>query len=344
VRATSYDVAVAAGVSQPTVSRCFQPGSNISDKTRAHVLAVAERLGYTPNVLARSLITRQSHAVGVVITRYTLLATPGLLHALGDELTRVRKRLILLAVDSDEDVAAGLADVHGYPLDGLISCAMLDEAQVAHFTRHGVPVLFFNRVPAHGGVDSVSTHHAEGAARLAQALLGAGYRRFLCMGGPQAAPVGVERLKGFTGALAAAGLKPLQLLHTDFTYQGGYDAFVAAAHALEHGKGGQAGPADPARPDCIWCANDAIAQGVIDACRWELGWRVPEDVAVAGFDDVAEAARAGYRLTTVRQPIAAMAARAVQLLQERAADPSLAPRVVTFDGLLVERTSARLAG
>ncbi|MDO9439189.1 LacI family DNA-binding transcriptional regulator [Hydrogenophaga sp.] len=329
-RATSYDVAVAAGVSQPTVSRCFAPESNISEKTRAHVLAVAEKLGYTPNMLARSLITRQSHAVGLVITRYTMLATPGLLHALGDELARAHKRLILLAVENDDDAEAALADVKGYPLDGLISCATLDDAAQQHFKRHGVPVVFFNRVPGKLGADSVSTHHAAGAAQLANALLGAGYQRFVCMGGPKKAPVSVERMKGFTGALSQAGVAPELVLHTDFTYQGGHDAFLAAV-------------AQGAKPDCVWCANDAMALGVIDAARWELGWQVPKGVAVAGFDDVAEAARSGYRLTTVRQPIDEMAAQAVQLLLERAQDPSLKPRALAFDGTLVERASALLA-
>lgn len=352
LRATSYDVAVAAGVSQPTVSRCFQVGSNISAKTRAHVLAVAERLGYTPNALARSLITRRSNAVGVVITRYSLLATPGLLHALGDALSQVHKRLILLAVDNDDAVDGALADVQGYPLDGLISCATLNETQVSHFRRQGVPVLFFNREPKIDGVDSVSTHHAEGAARLAQALLGAGYQKFLCIGGPQDAPVGVDRMKGFVGALAEARVKPLTVIHTDFTYQGGYDAVLAVANGIQPKSGSspamRAGAIDLQsdmgfdRPDCIWCANDAMAQGAIDACRWELGWRIPEDVAVAGFDDVAEAARAGYRLSTVRQPIDAMADQAVQLLQERAANPGLKPRALRYEGALVERASARL--
>ncbi|QHE88588.1 LacI family DNA-binding transcriptional regulator [Hydrogenophaga sp. BPS33] len=328
-RATSYDVAVAAGVSQPTVSRCFAPESHISEKTRAHVLAVAEQLGYTPNVLARSLITRQSHAVGLVITRYTMLATPGLLHALGDELARAHKRLILLAVENDEDAGAALNDIRGYPLDGLISCATLDDASLLHFKRHGVPLLFFNRAPGKVGADSVSTHHAEGAAQLATALLAAGYQRFLCIGGPKKAPVSVERMKGFTATLAQAGMAPQMVVHTDFTYQGGHDAFLAA---VQQG----------AKPDCVWCANDAMALGVIDACRWELGWQVPQDVAVAGFDDVAEASRSGYRLTTVRQPIGEMAARAVALLLERAQEPSLKPRAIAFDGNLVERASAAL--
>jgi DNA-binding LacI/PurR family transcriptional regulator len=328
-RATSYDVAVAAGVSQPTVSRSFQPGSNISAKTRAHVLAVAARLGYTPNALARSLITRQSHAVGLVITRYTLNGSPGLLYAMGDALARARKRLILLAVDDDDAVPGALADVLGYPLDGLITCASMDDEQVKRFLAHGIPVLFFNRAPPNTRVDSISTHHAEGAAQLAGALLKRGHRKFLCIGGPAQAPVNIARMSGFVTALQKARVKPLGSVHTDFSYQGGHDAFLQAI-------------AVGATPDCVFCANDALAMGVIDACRYTLGWRVPEDVAVAGFDDVPEAARPCYQLTTVRQPISAMADEAVAMLEARIRAPNAKPKAVFIDGALIGRASAPL--
>jgi DNA-binding LacI/PurR family transcriptional regulator len=329
-RATSYDVAAAAGVAQSTVSRCFQPDSRISQATRERVLAVAARLGYVPNVLARSLITGQSHAVGLVITRYTLHGLPGLLYALGDALSKARKRLVLLAVDDDEAVTSALADVQGYPLDGLISCATLEEAHVARFLSHGVPVLFFNRSPGRAKADSISTHHARGAGRLAEALLAAGHRRFLCMGGPAQAPVNIARMNGFIAALRKAGVEPIGLLNTDFSYQGGHDSFLQAA-------------ASGTRPDCVFCANDAMAMGVMDACRFSLGWRIPEDLAVAGFDDVPEAARPSYRLTTVRQPIEHMAEQAVRLLEARIAQPDSPPRTIHVDGTVIARASAPIA-
>lgn len=329
-RATSYDVAAAAGVAQSTVSRCFQPGSNISAKTRAHVQAVAARLGYVPNLLAQSLITGQSHAVGLVITRYTLHGLPGLLYALGDALSKARKRLVLLAVDDDEALASAIADIQGYPLDGLISCATLDDDLVTQFQAHGVPVLFFNRQPGRVKADSISTDHAKGAGELAVQLLAAGHRRFLCVAGPAQAPVNVARMKGFLAALRKMNIEAIDVLHTDFSYQGGHDAFLAAA-------------ASGLRPDCVFCANDALAMGVMDACRFSLAWRIPQDIVVAGFDDVPEAARPTYRLTTVRQPIEQMADEAVKLLEARIQQPTAAVQTVFFDGTVIARASAPLA-
>ncbi|WP_287931324.1 LacI family DNA-binding transcriptional regulator [Achromobacter sp.] len=330
-RATSYDVAQAAGVAQSTVSRCFQPGSHISDDTREHVLAVAARLGYAPNALARSLITRRSHAVGVLITRYTLRSAPALLYSLGDALARAGQHMILLAVDDDASVKPVLLGLRGYPLDGLIACATLDPAAVQGFTAHGVPVLFFNRSPGETDADAVSTDHEAGARALSEGMLGAGRRRFLCLGGPAAAPVGRLRIDGFQAGLRAAGLPEAAVLDGGFSYDQAHAVFVDAV-------------ARGARPDAIFCANDQMAMGVIDACRHELGWKIPDEVMVAGFDDVPEGARAPYRLTTVRQPIDAMARQAVELLRQRRATPERRPRRQRLPGEVIIRASAAWPG
>lgn len=326
-RATSYDVAQAAGVAQSTVSRCFQPGSPISDDTREHVLAIAAGLGYAPNALARSLITRRSHAVGVLITRYTLRSAPALLYSLGDALMRAGQHMILLAVDDDASVQPVLLGLRGYPLDGLIACATMDAAAVRGFTAQGVPVLFFNRSPGEIEADEVSTDHAAGALALAQGMLAAGRRRFLCLGGPPAAPVGRQRIDGFQAGLRAAGLPKAAVLDGGFSYDQAHAAFLTAA-------------AQGARPDAVFCANDQMALGVIDACRHALGWRIPDEVMVAGFDDVPEGARAPYGLTTVRQPIDAMAREAVALLRQRRAKPDRRARRQRLAGEIIIRGSA----
>lgn len=326
-RATSYDVAQAAGVAQSTVSRCFQPGSHISEETREHVLAVAARLGYAPNALARSLITRRSHAVGVLITRYTLRSAPALLYSLGDALACAGQHMILLAVDDDASARPVLLRLRGYPLDGLIACAALDPTDVQPFTAQGVPVLFFNRSPGKTGADAVSTDHEAGARALADGMLAAGRRRFLCLGGPAAAPVGRRRIDGFQAGLRAAGLPEAAVLDGGFSYDQAHAAFLDAV-------------AQGARPDAVFCANDQMAMGVIDACRHVLGWRIPDHVMVAGFDDVPEGARAPYGLTTVRQPIDAMARHAVELLRQRRAAPDRRARRERLPGEIIMRGSA----
>ena len=154
-RATSYDVAREAGVSQSTVSRSFQPNSPIPEPTRARVLAAAERLRYMPNALARSLITRQSDLVAVIATRSTLRFNPDVTHALGESLNAAGRQLLLLTVEHDLPPTAALRRMLEYPLGGVISCVLLDQELLAALRRRGIPTVLYNRTMPVAGVDAV---------------------------------------------------------------------------------------------------------------------------------------------------------------------------------------------
>ncbi len=164
-RVTSYDVAVAAGVAQSTVSRCFQPQSQMSAETRSRIQAVAAELGYVPNAIARSLITRRSDMVAVIVTEFTLRANPAIVGGIGRALAETGKQLLLFAVDADCGKAAPAAAqaAQSYPLDQLMLAAMLAEEQIRPFLQRGVPVVFFNRPVALAQVDRVATDHATAA-------------------------------------------------------------------------------------------------------------------------------------------------------------------------------------
>lgn len=327
-RATSYDVARMAGVAQSTVSRCFQGDSTISGPTRHKVLEAATRLGYVPNALARSLITRRSNMVGVVITRYTLRGNPDVIYAIGESLAAAEKQLLLITVESDWPAAAALRGALEYPLDGLISCVLLAESDLTDLLER-FPVVFYNRCPDRSAVDSVTANHAAAAADVATALYGGGHRRFLCIAGPANAPVSQQRIHGFIARLSELGVQPVGVLETDYSYAGGRAALLEYAQREE-------------QPDALFCANDQLALGAMDAARFELGWTVPDDLSIVGFDDVAEAARPIYRLTTVHQDSLEMARQAVKLLLTRLADPLGGPITSEVPSIFMSRTSARL--
>lgn len=330
-RPTSYDVARLAGVAQSTVSRCFAGDANISPATRARVVEAAGRLGYQPNALARSLITRRSDMVGALVTRYTLRFSPDLIYAIGLSLAAAGKQLLLAPVGDDLPPADALRRALAFPLDGLISCVTLTGADLADLRRR-LPVVFFNRRPEGGVADSVGAAHAEAAAGLADALLAAGHVRFVCVAGPPGAPVSEARVGGFMRRLAERGLPAPPVLGSDYSYAGGRDAF------LRHMSAGAP------RPDAVMAANDPVAMGVMDACRFDLGLRVPGDVSVVGADNVAEGARPTYELTTLGQDLPAMAGEAVRLLLRRIAEPGAAPVASVLPSVLVRRGSARLEG
>lgn len=328
-RTTSYDVARAAGVSQSTVSRCFQPDGGISKGTREAVFRVAEELGYTRNALARSLITQRSHMIGVIATKFTIRNNPELVFILNAALRDHGLGMLLLIVETDDTVGDILQQALEYPLDGLISCALMAESDIARFVRRGMAVIFFNRDVAAPYVDCIATDHAGSSREVAEAVHAAGHRRILCIGGPEGAPVSRARIDGFTGRMAELGGVEVATVAGNFSYGSGREVFL---HAVR----------DRARPDAVFCANDQLAMGVMDACRFDLGWQVPGDVSVVGFDDVEEAGRPSYDLATVAQSGAAMAERAVEMLLRRIGDPSATAEIESIPGRLVRRGSARL--
>ena len=325
-RATAYDVARIAGVSQSTVSRCFAPNSKISGKTRSHVQGIAATLGYTPNIIARSLILRRSSIVGIVVTKQSVQACPEMLTALGDALAAEDRRLLLITVPNENAPSQVISSLFGFPLDGLICCVTLRREDIFAFAGRGVPVVLFNRYDA--AVDSVCTDHERGAENVATMLFKAGHRRFLCVAGPADAPVSRRRTRGFVERLDELGVA-VQMLTADYSYTGGAETF-------------QAYLANEDRPDAVFCANDQLALGVLDTCRFVLGWSVPEDISVVGFDDIPEAARPAYELSTVRQDLSAMAQATVALLLRRTERPATEPEAVLVPGVIVSRRSARM--
>jgi len=329
-RATSYDVARLAGVSQSTVSRCFSPDSKISQDTRARVQEIATQLGYTPNAIARSLILRRSGMVGVVATKQSIQASPEMMTSISDALAAVDRRMLLLAVADESAVEAAMSSAFGYPLDGLIACATLSRHDIRAFGARGVPVVLFNRQSDSAGVDCVCTDHVEATRKVANVLYEAGHRRFVCIGGPVDAPVSHERIGGFVSRLDELGIHVVPVLAADYSYHGGVTAFRAYAEAGH-------------RPDAVFCANDQLAMGVLDTCRFVLGWPVPGSISVVGFDDVSEAGRPSYELATVRQQLPQMAAAAVNLLSRRMETRAAEPKRVLVPGILVPRASARFA-
>lgn len=328
-RPTSYDVALAAGVSQPTVSRCFRPDTGISPATRTRVLAAAERLGYMPNALARSLITQRSNLVAVIATRYTLRGNPDVAYALGESLRAAGKQLLLVTVEGDLPSRDVLLRTLEYPLDGMISCALLANTQLDELRARHIPVVLFNRQSDGAPVDHVTTDHMRACEKLARQLAAAGHRRFVCLSGPAEAWVSRQRTEGFLRGLHACGIEPEAVLETDFSYERGRSAFLEYASEVE-------------QPDAVLCANDQVALGAMDACRFDLGWRIPDDVSIVGFDDVPEADRPSYDLTTLRQRSVEMAQEAVQLLLQRLERPAGKPAHRLFKSILVQRHSARL--
>ncbi|MFD2367355.1 LacI family DNA-binding transcriptional regulator [Pseudoduganella sp. GCM10020061] len=327
-RVTSYDVANVAGVSQSAVSRCFKPGASVSKATYQRVMQAARELDYIPNAAARSLCTRRSNLVAVILWEQAILSHPGIVTELTQQFARRGMRAVLFTLASEADIDGTLAALWQHQVDGAIVAARLGEAHIAEFTRRALPFLLFNR-PAGHEVNAVACDHYAAARTLAARLASAGHKRFALVSGPADSSVAQERLRGVCERLAELGLPRPLVVAGNFDYASGARAMREIRARSE------------ALPDVVVCTNDMMAIGCIDTARTEFGLSVPCDLSVTGFDGSASSGWLSYNLTTMRLPIAEMALAAAEMFAGLMAGGA-APQQRLFSPVVVDGTTARL--
>ena len=331
-KVTSLQVAELAGVSQSAVSRVFTPGSSVSKKTAEKVRAAAEKLGYRPNVLARSLKSGKSRIIGLVVAYLENYFYPEAVERISVELQKVGYHvLVFLGQNTAVDTDRVVNDLMDYQVDGIVLASVSMSSELAErCLAIGVPVVLFNRAQDDGRLSSVTTNNRAGGVALADFLCSLGHERISYIAGFEGAMTQRDREAGFREGLAAAGRE----LHSRAVGNFRYAEAQAAARELF---------ATRNRPDAVFVANDHMAFAVMDVLRHELGLRIPEDVSVVGFDDVPPAAWPAYALTTWRQNVGAMVAETVSILTDPSVGP-LQPRQKVLDGSLVIRGSTRRYG
>jgi len=329
----AQDVADLAQVSQSAVSRTFTPGASVSEATRRKVLAAAQRLGYRPNALARSLITRQSRIVALVMSYLENQFYPLVIERLSQRLQKENYHVLMFIADMDEGADGVLAEILQYQVDGIVlASALLSPTLARSCAEIGVPVVQFNRVSEVGGLarhasSSVTSDNRAGGRLVAELLVARGYRRIAFLAGLEDSSTSRERERGFNEALAERGVRAMRRETGHYSFEG---AQAAARRLFQGGE----------RPDALFAANDHMAIACLDVLRQELGLRVPQDVGVVGFDDVPQAAWGAYRLTTVRQGVDPMVDATVALLREQMRG-ELRARDVVVPCVLVERGTVR---
>ncbi|RZT99859.1 LacI family transcriptional regulator [Advenella incenata] len=331
----AQDVADLAQVSQSAVSRTFTPGASVSESTRNKVLAAAQRLGYRPNALARSLITRQSRIVALVMSYLENQFYPLVIEKLSQKLQKQGYHVLMFIADIDEGADGVLADILQYQVEGIVMAStMLSPTLAKSCSDVGVPVVQFNRISDLGGLtryatSSVTSDNAAGGRLAAELLVARGYKRIAFLAGLEDSSTSLERERGFKEALSELGTSVSYRDTGHYSFDGAKDA---ARRLFGH--------AD--RPDAVFVANDHMAIAVMDVLRQEFCLRVPEEVGVIGFDDVPQAAWGAYQLTTVYQRVEPMVDATVELLLEQMRGEVRA-REIVVPCMLVERKTVRPA-
>ncbi|HZB02551.1 MAG TPA: LacI family DNA-binding transcriptional regulator [Actinomycetota bacterium] len=329
-RVTIGDVASLAGVSKTTVSHVISGNRPVSTETRSRVETAIADLGYRPDGVARSLRTRRTHVVALIIPDITNPFYPVLSRGLEHALAETGYRTFICSSDGDTERELDfLAEVFDRRVDGIVLDSFhIGVDDVMSITRGGVPMVWIGGSPgAHPGVDSVRPDDEHGAFEATMHLVEHGHRAIAIVDGP--AGSGTSRRNGYLRALETAGIQPpsTHLVRSDWTREGGASALRRLLRS------------DP-RPTAIFCSNDRSAIGVIDAAH-ERGLGLPDDLAVVGFDDIEEAAMTTPPLTTVRNPAFETGEEAGRLLGERMSGAYRgAARDVQLPATLVVRASS----
>ena len=333
---TAHDVARMAGVSQSAVSRTFTVGASVAPATRERILQAAREIGYRPNAIARTLSTRRSRIVGLVMSYLENQFYPLVIERLSQALQRDGYH-VLLFISETADADAILADILQYQVDGIVMASTtLSSGLAADCAEAGIPVVLFNRVAQMGAMgrystSSVTSQNLEGGRMVGELLVRTGHRRIAWLAGLENASTTLAREAGLCEALAGAGLR----LHSRAT--GHYDFAEARRAVLQL----FADPAD--RPDALFAANDHMAIAALETLRSDLGLRVPEDVSVVGFDNVPQATWPSFDLTTVQQDVDRMVDATRTLLFEHIGGEVMC-RSVTVPCVLIERGTVRQRG
>ena len=330
--ATAQEVARLANVSQSAVSRTFTPGASVSEETRNKVMRAAKTLDYRPNALARSLITRRSRIIALVMSYLENQFYPLVIEKLSQKLQKQGYHVLMFISDQDEADAV-LAEILQYQVDGIVMAStMLSSDLAKRCADSGVPVVLFNRVPdvtgcAQRSTSSVTSDNYRGGRMVAELLLARGHCRVAFLAGLENSSTNLERERGFAEALHDVGARVYRRAVGHYSFEGAQAAMRELFTEADF-------------PDAVFVANDHMAIAAMDVLRIELGLRVPQDVSVVGFDDVPQAAWGSYRLTTVMQSVESMVAATVDLLHEQM-QGDVQPRNVIVPCRLVERDSVR---
>lgn len=338
-RITSTDVARRAGVSRTTVSLVLNdvPGTSISAATRQRVLRAAAELNYHPDAAARSLVSRQTHTLGLVLCQtpdrvFADAFLPQVLHGVGQMAQEHNFKVLLQYVEDVTRPDAYLALVRGRHIDGIIlSGPRSDDEQLPRLHAEGFPVVLLGQLPE-TGTPFVDVDNVDGAYRATEHLIELGHRRIgLITNAPLAYTASEQRRAGYRRALEAHGIpyEPMLVRYGDFREESGYAAMMSLL--------------DEGLPDAMFVASDLVAFGALEAIKLQ-GLRAPDDIALVGFDDVPVARYVDPPLTTIRLPAHQLGAEAARLVLRLIAGEEPGETEILLQTTLVVRESCGADG
>lgn len=323
------DIAEAAGVSHSTVSRALSDSPLVKEETKERIRRLAEEMEYFPSAIARSLVTKRTYTLGLVVTT---IADPFVAEvARGIEEVALDNNYSILLCQSQAEPHREMAAVRVLRekrVDAIIiTASRVGNLYISLLEKVGVPIVLINNQQSESYVYSIATDNVQGGELAVRYLLDLGHRRIGYIAGPEGVSSSADRLKGCKKAIQERGLEmdPALIAPGNGKTEGGREG---ARYILSQ----------PNPPTAIFCYNDMTAIGAIHAAK-EMGYRVPEDVSIMGYDDIALAAYVDPPLTTIAQQKYEMGHRAAKMALALIEGRKIRAKDVLLPGRLVVRSS-----
>ncbi|WP_259339153.1 LacI family DNA-binding transcriptional regulator [Staphylococcus xylosus] len=297
---SSEKIAELANVSQPTVSRAFNPESNISEKTRQKILNIAREWNYKPNALARGLITNKSKLIGIAMKEKQNPFYYEVLSIFTKKLKEYGFSVLFVYTENEEIQQDEIEKFWEYNVEAIvITDALLSSHIVKKLKNAQIPVVLFNREDDSSQCNSVSSDNIYASKSIAKYYFEKGFKKILYISGETNTSTNRDRFYGFNEFFKHYNIK-IDVIEGDFTFETAYQKTLAY---LKKGD----------LPNGIFGANDITALGALEATK-ELSFNVPDDIEIIGFDDIKMASWPNNQLTTWSQPINQMVEETIKIL------------------------------
>ena len=325
--ANSKEVAALANVSQATVSRVFSGQTNIKSKTKDRVLKAAEELGYRPNAIARGLTLNRSNLIAIVTIDVVNPHYNAMINKVADRIQEVGREPLFFVTSEEKKLDEILSQVLQYRVDAIIILsAAISTQMAAECVKIQVPVVVFNKYTVNKNIMTICSDNVQAGWMAANYLYEKGHKTFAFIGSNTFLGTSKERLRGFNDCLNEKGIEDSVVYMVPYTYEEGRKAMKMIL------KGNK-------RPDAVFCAGDMLALGAMDVAKYEYGLKIPQDLAIMGFDNIDATSWSPYLLTTFEQQIDAMLETTFDYLEKKLSGGDVTEGVKLFECKIVERTS-----
>ncbi len=329
---TIKDIAEKAKVSYASVSRALNGKKGVSEETKTRILAIAEKMEYHPNELARGLVKKQTSTLGLLIPDITNPFYPALARGVEEQATRRGYSVFLCNTNYDvKNELKYIRVLSEKRVDGLIVAPGSSEIELLeHQSGRGLPFIYVSNAPKITEHGFVVVDNVRGGFVATKYLIESGYESIGFIGGDEETIVGKERLEGFKDAFLSYGMEANQdhIKLCGYRQQSGYDLICEMIQNQNY-------------PRAIFAVNDFIALGLLHGAR-KMGLAVPENIAIVGFDDIPFASMEEIQLTTIHQPQYEMGSMAVDLLLDLIEEDPQKARMkkITLEPELIIRETA----